>query len=260
MDQKIWGEISIEDGKMHYLSLGDLHLWLKFHNKEVWIAHGYKADLRGKAKPEGPPKKYNWSRWAHKSESAKLKITPVFPDMPLMVHSEYGLKVSPQTNIRIYCRIPVWIRISLSQHDYNLIELPAVKLSRTWFGTPIEGELCYHATTKARRDLSQVEKRPYLVSCPISITNKSGGELNFEHFCLRVERLSMFEHEDELWADETQITYQGEDLHSEVIMTGKLPEGISEEQLLSKPRKRIQVSLATRTFKQLFKDANSLSR
>jgi hypothetical protein len=138
--------------------------------------------------------------------------------------------------------------------------MPTVKLSRTWFGTPVDGELCYYATTKARRDLSRADKKPYVVTCPILISNKSHEELNFERFCFRVERLSMYEHRDELWADETRIIYQGEDLRSDVIMTGRLPEGIKKNQLLAKPRKQIKKSLATRTFKRLFEDTQIFGR
>lgn len=260
MDQKIWGNISLEAGQVRYFAIGDLHIWLKAQNGEVWIAHGYKNELKGRQKSEGPPSQITWARWANKVDASQLQILPVFPDLPLIVHSEYPLKVSPDTKIQIYSRIPVWIRISLAKNNYQLAELPTVKLSRTWFGTPVEGELCYHATTKARRDLSQVDKKTYVVSCPILIHNKSAEELNFERFCFRVERLSMYEHEDDFWADETQILYHGEDENSDVIMTGKLPAGIDRKKLLSKPRKQIQKSLATRTFKRIFEDTISWGR
>lgn len=252
MEKDFWGNRTLADGKLHHLSEGDLHLWLRYQDEEVWIAHAYTDELKRKSDLEKPPKNVEWSRWAHKNNSAEVIVSPVYPDKPLVVHSEYSLKVSPATQIQIYTRIPIWIRISLSNTGYQLLELPTVKLSRTWFGTPTEGELCYHAKTKARRSLSHVDKKPYLVSCPIKIINKSDEELTFSHFCFRVERLSMYLHENELWADQTQIIYQGEDLHSDVIMTGKLPEGITKKQLLSSPRKRVQKSLATRTFKRFF--------
>lgn len=253
MDEQIWGNISIEDGQTCYFSLGDLHLWIQYRDEEIWIAHGFEDEFTAEISSDKPPEDYSWSRWAHKVGSGELKISPVFPDKPLVIHSEYKLAVSPNTSIQIFTRIPVWVRISLSQNDYRLTELPTVKLSRTWFGSFIEGELCYHATTKARRDLSKVDKKQYLVTCPISITNKSETELDFESFCFRVERLSIFEHDQECWSDETQIIFQGGDLSSEIIMTGKLPDGISRKKLLSKPRKRIEKSLATRTFRRFLK-------
>lgn len=252
MDTDIWGNRTLTEGEVQHVSVGELHLWFQYQNEEVWIAYLYNDELRRKADLDKPPKQVEWSRWAHKNNSTDITVSPVYPDMPLVVHSEYSLKVSPETQIQIYTRIPIWIRISLSNNGYQLIELPTIKLSRTWFGTPTEGELCYHAKTKARRSLSHVDKKPYLVSCPIKIINKSDEELTFSNFCFRVERLSMYLHENELWADETQIIYQGEDMHSDVIMTGKLPEGITKKQMLTHPRKRVQKSLATRTFKRFF--------
>lgn len=259
MENNIYGKISLENGKPHYFSIGDLHLWLDYRDKEIWIAHEYEDDSEGEMESGNPPQSLEWARWAHKIGSSELRILPVYPDLPLVVHSKYALKVSPQTTIQIYTRIPIWLRISLADMDYRLIELPAVKLSRTWFGTPTEGELCYHATTKARRDMSQVKGSPYLVSCPIKIANRSSEELKFENFCFRVGRLSMYEHEGEYWADETQIIFQGGDHNSDVIMTGKLAEGISKKQLISRPRKEVHKSLATRTFK-LFEDALTFGR
>lgn len=249
MEHDIWGSRSLAEDRVEYMTIGDLHLWIKYRNEEVWIAHAYKDEIKRKSASDQPPKQIEWTRWAHKTSSSKVSVSPVYPDKPLLVHSEYNLKVSPETRIQIFARIPIWVRISLAHNGYQLIELPTVKLSRTWFGTPMEGELCFHATTKARRDLSQVDKKPFLVSCPIKIVNKSDEELTFSNFCFRVERLSMYLHDNELWADETEIIYQGEDLHSEVVMTGKLPEGIARKQLLTKPRKEVHKSLATRTFK-----------
>lgn len=260
MDNEVWGNISLADGQVKYVTIGDLHLWMKYQNSEVWIAHGYKNELKGRLKPEAPSSELTWSRWANKVDSPEIELRPVFPDMPLIVHSEYPLKVSPETKIQIYSRIPVWMRISIAKNDYQLIELPTVWLSRTWFGTPVEGELCYHATTKARRDLSQIEKKPYLVSCPIHISNKSDEVLDFDNFCFRVERLSIFLYDHEFWADETQIIYHGADLNSDIIMTGKLPDGIDRKKLMSKPRKQIQKSLATRTFKRIFEDTITWGR
>lgn len=261
-DQNIWGELSLEAGKTEFIELGNLRLWMLLKDDDLWIgylhsdpeeADSVKTDLE-------PPEDLEWSRWATKAAMEKVRLLPVFQDLPLIVNSEYPLKISPGTEIKIYARIPIWIQISIPQNNYKLIEIPTVKLSRTWFGTPLEGELCYHAKTKARRDLSQVEPKPYLVNCPILISNKSEEDLNFENFCYRVERLSVYRYNEELWADETQIIYHGESLNSDVIMTGKLPKGIDKKKLLSKPRKQIQKSFATRTFKRFFEDTSLLGR
>lgn len=259
--ENIWGERKLSKGKTDFISLGNLRLWILLKDSEIWVGylHVDSGEINS-ADSATPPENLEWSRWATKKNAQKIRLVPVFPDLPLVVTSEYPLRISSNTNIQIFTRIPVWIRINLPDKDYLLTEIPTVKLSRTWFGTPLEGELCYHATTKARRNLSQVEHKSFVVNCPIVISNKAKNDLNFENFCYRVERLSIYLHEKELWADETRIIHQGEDLNSDVIMTGKLPEGIDKKMLLSKPRREIQKSLATRTFKRFFEDTNFLGR
>lgn len=257
--QNIWGDKSLEEGKMEFVSIGNLWLWLLFKDADLWIGYKYITDDVSASDDQDPPEDLDWSRWAMEKEVQQIQLLPVFPDMPLVVKSEYKLKISSGTKIQVFARIPIWIRISIPHSDYQLIELPIIKLSRTWFGTPLEGELCYHATTKARRNLSKVDPKPYLVNCPIQIFNKSDEDLNFENFCYRVERLSIFQRQNELWADETQIIYHGENLNSDVIMSGKLPEGISQKQLLTNPRKKVQKSLATRTFKRFFEEPLNFS-
>lgn len=248
--QDIWGECELELGKAELISIGKLRLWILLKDADIWV--GYQHADSEEQNISDPPEDLEWNRWAVKSEIRKVKLQPVFPDRPLVIRSEYPLKISPGTKIDIFARIPVWICIRIPAINYQLLEIPTVKLSRTWFGNHVEGELCYHATTKARRSLSEVDPRPHLVNCPITVSNKSKDDLNFDNFCYRVERLRMFQKGNELWADETEIIYHGESLNSDVIMSGKLPDGISRDKLITEPRKKIQKSLATRTFKRFF--------
>lgn len=261
VENSIWGTHPLGDEEPYFLDVGALNLWMQYRNEEIWIAYCYDDELEGKVDSSAPPEKTDWQRWAHKSGGNEVQILPAFADLPLIVHSEYSLKVSPYTTIQIYSRVPLWISISIAKNEYSLIELPAMKLSKTWFGTPIEGELCYHVSTKARRDLSKTMPEGYLLSCPITIANRSAEELTFESFCFRVERLGIYKDTNGvLWADETEITYHGEEQHSDIIMTGKLPKGITKDMQISKPRKQIHKSLATRTFQRFFEDTDILGR
>lgn len=252
----MWKDIEpYAEEALRHLSLGPLHIWIQRKNDEVWIANGYEHELpRLKQPEEEPPSDLDWTRWAYKAPDQAVTFTPVFPDHPVVVSSEFPLKISTDTKIQIFTRIPVWLRIAFKNSDYLLTEIPVITLSKTWFGSPLDGELCYWLTTKARRDLSGVERKPYLVNCPIWITNKSGEDLNFEKFCLRVERLGIHRFGNELWAGETRIVYHGEELNSDITMTGKQPTGLGKGVELSKPRNPVQKSLATRTFKKLFDD------
>ncbi|NGP77974.1 DUF432 domain-containing protein [Balneolaceae bacterium YR4-1] len=251
-----WGEFTLSSGeKADFFRLGDLRLWLKYKDEEIWIGHQYAGHADSKEALDSPPEDLEWARWAPKEPGNTIKLMPVFPDLPLVVNSEYPLRVNPGASIQIFTRIPVWLRISIGKNDTVLTELPSIKLSRTWFGTPIEGELCFWAITKARRSLSNVERKPHMVSCPIQITNKTEEDLNFDKFCFRVERLKLFVYNEELWSDETRIVYQGEEQYSDINMSGRLPKGMENAKLISPPRKPEHRSLATRTFKMIFDES-----
>jgi len=252
-----WGDIQFDNEETKFMRAGHLHLWIRRRNDEIWIGHQYQEGLedgRGSS-DEKPPTSLEWARWAPKDSADTISAMPVFPDLPMVISSEYPLKVAPGSSITIYTRIPIWVRISIGKKGMVLTELPTVKLSRTWFGTPMEGELCYWSTTKARRSLEAVEKKAHLVSCPIRIINKTEEDLNFEKFCFRIERLKIFQYNEDLWADETHITYHGEEQHSDITMSGRLPSEMKNGELISAPRKPIQKSLATRTFRKIFDDS-----
>lgn len=252
MPQSVWKTYPVDDdGTPLHLHIDTLHLWIKKNNGEFWVAHQYASDDNPDPQLDN---KTEWERWAPKGDESEIQLRPVFPNLPVIVSSEYPLKLVPGAKIQVYCRVPAWMELSLAKSQYVLQEIPITKLSRTWFGTTLEGELCYWLTSKARRSLEQIESKPYLVNCPIQITNRSHTELNFERFCYRVERLGIYLLNEDLWADETKIVYQGEEQHSDVSMSGKLPAKMGKGELISKPRNPVSKSFATRTFKMFFDD------
>lgn len=256
MSEDIWKQYEVEeDAPPVHLVLGTLHVWIQSRNDEVWIAHQYEEEIKTPlAKDDAAPEGLAWSRWAYDPDIEKLYVQPAFPDLPVVISSEYPLTIPPGIRIEVFTRIPIWMRIGSLKSGYVLREIPSVKLSKTWFGTPLEGELCYWSPTKARRSLKGVEPKEFYVNCPIRITNKGTKDLNFERFCLRVERLGIHRHNNELWAGETKIVHHEDDSESDITMTGKLPDSLGKSELLTKPRNPIHRSLATRTFKMLFDD------
>lgn len=256
MPNSIWKTYPIKAGEPAlHLSLGDLNVWIKKRDEEYWIAYKYTDGALSDLSPEEDTNNgLEWSRWSHKSTDEDIKISPIFQDRPVIIGSEFPLKVAPNSKIQIFTRVPIWIQISLAKSNYILTEIPSIKLSRTWFGSREEGVLCYWLTSKARRSLAEVEDKAYVINCPIWITNKSSEDLDFEKFCFRVERLGVYRAKGELWADETKIVYHGEELNSDITMTGKLPSNFGNAEQLSKPRNPQSKSFATRTFKMLFDD------
>ena len=87
----------------------------------------------------------------------------------------------------------------------------------------MEGQIAYWLTTKARRELRPELFEPNLTIAVLQLRNRSSDDLAVEKLALRVEHLSIYEHEGNLWAEETQVDYQGEALGSDIRMDDRPP-------------------------------------
>lgn len=191
-----------------------------------------------------------WSRWALRNEGMSVQLSPVFPNLPVVVKPEYQFKLIQGGSAEIYVRIPVWIQVkALSENDLRITELPSLQLSRTWFGSFFDGELCYWFKTTARRVLEENIFKPHLCVCPIEIVNNSDEELEIDKLCLRTEQLSIFMDAKSLWSDHMTIEYKGGNNFSDIIVSGKPPKEAKDATLIGTPRNPVRKGFAQRTFR-----------
>lgn len=253
ISKTIWGEHDLSDEKMCSFSIGDLQFWCQRIKSEIRLAHSRRsADEANETESENPPENITWSRWALKKEYAKIRISPIFPDRPIVVKPESPFKINLKAQAKIYIRVPIWIKIELTNRDSTvLFELPTVTLSNTWFGSFADGELCYWISSGTRLEIEPDPDRPYLAICPIVLFNYSESDLKVEKICLRVSNLSLFFDETQLWADETTITYKGEDATSQIDFSGKSPSEALKAGLLCPPRIPAKKGLVAQTFASL---------
>lgn len=191
-----------------------------------------------------------WSRWALRNEKMNIEITPLFPNMPVVVKPEYQFKLFPEGSADIYVRIPIWIQVkAISEGGLKVTEIPSMLLSRTWFGSFLEGELCYWFKTTARRALEDDIFKSHLCVCPIKIVNSSEEELEIDKLCLRTEQLSMFNNDKSLWSDHMTIQYKGGNNFSDIIVSGTPPKEAKNAVLAASPRNPVRKGFAQRTFR-----------
>lgn len=255
-----WVDIKLKNAEEQNIQVGPLRIFIRKVHNEVWIAYEYSsAEKTGASGTEGKdtePKK--WIRWALKEDITGFSLFPCFPDRPIVVKPEYPFKISKGASARIYSRVPVFVRITPKDYpDFVITEIPTVVLSNTWFGSFTEGELCYWLSTTARREINPEIFESHMAVCTMQIKNNSDEELKFENICLRVDRLSLYLMDEFLWADQTDITYQGGDKHTDIEMKGRLPKEAKGGKLITKPRTPIQKSFAIRTF-QFFKEIQGI--
>jgi len=241
-----WSQLEIPMDQLIRWEIGDLIIWCKHIHNEIQITH-HISNL--KEKPSKPSSETIWSRWTIKKENPKLRFTPIYPNRPIVVKPESTFRLTKGAQVRVYVRIPIWVQIVLASHKtIQLIELPSVTLSNTWFGTFFDGELCYWISSGIWQRIEIDKKRPYLSICPLRLVNKADEDLVVEKSCLRINNLSIFSEEDQLWGDETQIIYEGENQINQVSVSGVPPAEAPRASLLSPPRNPAKKSLAAKTF------------
>ncbi len=243
-----WGPVAIPAGDQMVHRVGPLGLVFRKISNEIWIA----ADRTQIEHPD--PETLVWSRWALKKDSVPIEVMPMMPDRQVVVRPEYPFMLSPGAEVRIYTRIPVWVGVyALESKRHLLMEIPTVMLSKTWFGDFIEGTMCYWISTTARRLITDDIFQSHTAISTLHIKNESNSDLKIDKLGIRVDRLSLFDKDGQLWTDEMDIRYQGEEQHSEITMKGKPPSEVKEARLLTSPRDPVKKSFAERTFR-IFKD------
>ncbi|HSR41010.1 MAG TPA: hypothetical protein VLL48_02530 [Longimicrobiales bacterium] len=248
-----WGTHDLPEGADRGLRVGPLHLRLVRSSGEIWLAHARPDPDRD---PDDEPllsdAEAEWARWAVPEESTGVRLAPAFPDRPLVVTPEDSFHLVQGARARIFVRVPLWIRVELrGGGGIVLTEIPSVILSDTWFGDFMEGELCYFQPTTARRTVRPEHFDHHLAVCPIQLSNRSEDPLAVEKLALRVAHLSLFRRGGELWADETRVSYRGEEAGSEIRTAHSPPAEAPDATLVTPPRTPADRGFRARTFSRL---------
>ena len=89
---------------------------------------------------------------------------------------------------------------------------------------------------------------PHQAVCIMDIRNQSETDLKVDRVCLRVERLSLFTKDGHLWADDTDITFEGEEASVQIRTDGLAPVEVADAVKLVEPRQPQKRGLAERAF------------
>ncbi|MGD9899777.1 MAG: DUF432 domain-containing protein [Calditrichaceae bacterium] len=196
--------------------------------------------------------KIAWSRWAVKKEITKLQLKPQMPDRPVIIKPDSPFRIVKNSQAQIYVHIPVWIQLGIAgRHAYPLLDIPTIILSNTWFGSFLEGELCYWVSSGVRRQIELGPDRPYMAICPIFLSNKSDQDLLVEKLALRVTNLSLYQDKEQLWAGDTSILYKGEQDSSQIDFPQGPPVDAKSAKLINTARVPSKKGLSIKTFSTL---------
>lgn len=246
-----WGEYELEEGCDHRVRIGPLHLRVRFTGGEVWLAQTRERgddDEAGETKGDA----LEWDRWSVPRGVRSLRLSPAFPDRALVARPEHAFHLVRGAEVRVFVRVPLAVRVELvDPRAVTLIEIPTVLLSDTWFGDVMDGELMYFLPTTARREIRPDHFESHLAACPLQLTNVSTVDLDVERIALRVDHLSLFVREEELWADESTVRYRSAEEGSDIRMSGAPPAEAPDAELVTSPRVPIARGFRARTFVRL---------
>lgn len=251
--ENLWGDrLAPAAGETQRLDVGPLTIWLRGVENELWVAFTRSGENAPASREL--PADVSWSRWALHEDQRHLRVSPVFPDRPLVVKPEHAFTLTRRARARIYMRVPVWVRLEAMArpggNPTRLTEIPTVHLSDTWWGDFLDGELAYWLTTKGRRSITPDLFEPHLVMSALQMDNVSGDDLTVDKLSLRVEHLSIYAKDGWLWAEEVRVEYNGEDEGSEIHMDDQPPAEAGGAVEISPARHQAR-SFRTRTFARL---------
>ena len=108
------------------------------------------------------PTSSEWRHYLHR-DSGPMQPSPVLPDRPVVMRPDRALTLLPGQSTIFFLEIPVWFRLSTSGYrPARIFEEPLTVLTRTWFGDPVNGELCWGLATRLHHSIESVEpsRRP----------------------------------------------------------------------------------------------------
>ena len=259
----IWGSTkSLELNKEYRCQIGPLVLWLRRRFDEIQIAVD-RVDaetveseaITFSVVEKKADSSLDWKRWVVGESSDTISIVPVMPDRPVVVRPEVPVKIPEGHEALFFLSIPVWVKIVVNNaKEIVLCQEPSILLSNTWFGDPMNGELCYSLRTKARREIVGAAAKPHRAACPVRILNTTKAQLDVDRFCVHVEHLNTYRGTNRLWTNEVCIKFQGEEAVSKVDYMQKKPKYENVGEIVSKAETVWQKTLFKKslgTFKSL---------
>jgi len=247
----LWTPRPVEPGRCYHWQIGPLDLWIEHSGGEWRIASATAGEdgRVGVAELAEKPPDIEWRRWSADVDAPQVALMPVFPDRSVIVRPDEKLSIMPKNEALFFVSVPVWIRVLVGKKEpVALCEEPSVVLSKSWFGTPTEGESCYALRTAAQRVVDDLPCEPHRAVCPVRIRNGWSESLLFERFCLRVRHLAIFAGAEHMWATQCNVKYHGGGAKSGIVYGKNAPDFDRADKAVGEARQPAGKGFFLRTF------------
>lgn len=257
---QLWQSHVISKNQQFELCFGQLHLWVRREAQQWQIA--YENELEAAEErfslsfsEQAMPETQSPTRWILDEQVESFRLRPLLPDRPLIVRPESPVCLMPEQTVRFFIDIPLWLELSFGGKAAKGLEIPSLRLSNSWFGTPTSGELCYAMKTPARLHQQDLEPSVQRAVFPLEVMNRSTETLNFERLCIRPQHLSIYEGKTSLWTNRGRASYRGADTWSRVAYAAGLPGFDGVKRRVGRAREKTRRGGIQKTFDSFKKKA-----
>jgi hypothetical protein len=167
------------------------------------------------------------SEWRHylSREAGPVRPQPVLPDRGIVAKPDRSLTLLAGESAQFFLEIPVWFRLNAGrERQVQVFEEPLAVMSNTWFGDPVNGELCYVLATRLHQGMSSIVPTAWRAVCPMAVTNDSATDLAFERICLHVQNLAVFRGAERLWTNGLTALFRGAEQASHIQVSPGPPD------------------------------------
>lgn len=251
-----WEAQRLEPGDWRVWDAGTLRLWAKRDRHEWRVFSRREPEEREElttGQSEEPPADASWNRWAFREEDAVIQLLPAMPALPVVVRPESPIRIPRGKEVLFFVSVPISLQLYIGPGRETFVyEEPTAVLSKTWFGEPTFGELCYALRTGASRSLEGIKKGRHRAVCPVRIRNRSEEELDFQKICIRTLYVSIYRGASRLWTSEVEVGYLGKNHFSEIAFGKEAPRHEPVKGLLGPAREIAPRGFIKKSFESLW--------
>lgn len=226
-------------GTEQWWSLDQLNLGVAKVNGELRLDFSYATPVAGRP---------GWCCQG-KLQSRRIAVAPAaialtykLADRAVVARLATSLSLPGGAETRLWISSTLWL--CLQADDTPLLELPAARLSDTWFGPHTrKGELCYAARSKARAAGSKAGNVPYKAITPVTIINQGKDMMQLEKVNLPVVHLSLYRQHNQFWTSALQVVRTQADAELKVVLESGAPLEAAGADCLQPPRKPVEAGV-----------------
>ena len=244
-----WEPWRMESDTVIARRIGPLTLWMEHRDDEFHLA-SQRGDEEGDETVPEKPEDLDWRRWICGTGAPRVVLEPRLPDRPVIVRPAMPVTILPGRSVDLFVSLPVRVAVRLMAEPggtrEDICEEPTVLLSNSWFGLPVQGELCYALKTRARRRLEDLRTAAHLAVCPLTVENAGPSALAFERLSIPVASLRVHAGAHHLWTSRGVLHYRGEETVPAIAFETSPPALDHAGDVLAEPRTVTKQNLARR--------------